>query len=94
VTFPGDYPYNVPVFKIEQSYKFFHPNISSSTGYICEKTIQKNEAHIYVRDRIDAIVNLLAIPNPDSPLNTTAAALYNHNYREYYQKAFSIFNGF
>lgn len=47
-----------------------------------------------VRERIDAFVTLLAIPNPDSPYNFEAANLYKSDYKKYYRKALHIFRGY
>ena len=52
----------------------------SSTGVICETTIKDKSIKIKIRDRIDALLQLLLNPNPDSPYNGDAANLYESSY--------------
>jgi ubiquitin-protein ligase len=47
-----------------------------------------------VRERINAFVTLLSIPNPNSPANTAAAVLYKESLKDYNRKALRIFRGF
>ncbi|MCB0368714.1 MAG: hypothetical protein KDD45_04520 [Bdellovibrionales bacterium] len=46
------------------------------------------------RDRINAFVTLLSIPNPASPANSSAANLFTSNPKEYNRKALRIFRGY
>jgi ubiquitin-protein ligase len=64
VYFPDNYPYEKPTLKIESFERFFHPNISTKTGFICEDTLKSGHVYLTARDRINAFINLLAIPNP------------------------------
>ena len=93
-TFPPDYPNSPPKLIVEKYSSFFHPNISTCDGSICEKTIKKVQSNLTIRERVDALVTLLAIPNPQSALNGDAARMYKKDYNEYYRYALHKFRGY
>ena len=70
--------------------RFYHPNINSN-GYICHKTVTKKLGGMTVRDRITAVIELLAVPNPNNPYNKEAARDYKDDFNEYYKKAIKQF---
>lgn len=93
VHFPEDYPISPPEVKVDKPKRYFHPNISDNTGKICERTVKDKNPSIKLRDRIDALSQLLTTPNPDSPLNSTAAKLFQDDYRGYFKKALRVYRG-
>jgi ubiquitin-protein ligase len=83
-----EYPTNPP--KINFLNTMFHPNINFETGTICLNifTEQNDWSIIMSIDTvINSIISLLDYPNPDSPLNSEAAKLYNTNNTELYKAA-------
>jgi ubiquitin-protein ligase len=83
----------VPTLQLANPNIYFHPNISKSTGYICEKTLKDKSITLKVRDRIDAFIRLLYNPNCSDALNGEAARLYEEDFTQYCRKAFFIFRG-
>jgi len=78
--FPTGYPYAPPVVKFETP--CFHPNVDQH-GNICLDILKdKWSAANDVRTVLLSIQSLLGEPNNDSPLNTTAASLWE-NQEEY-----------
>jgi ubiquitin-protein ligase len=92
-TFPYNYPDNYPVFKVECYDKFFHPNVYQKDGIICGVTLRKVDPNTTIRKRIDALIEILSTPNPDSSANPTAGSLYQKDYHEYYRQALYKFRG-
>ncbi|KDP25721.1 hypothetical protein JCGZ_23942 [Jatropha curcas] len=80
--FPLDYPFKPPQVKFETS--CFHPNVDQF-GNICLDILQEKWSSAYdCRTILLSIQSLLGEPNPDSPLNSYAAKLWNN--KEDYQK--------
>ncbi|XWS66146.1 hypothetical protein CRYUN_Cryun05aG0174800 [Craigia yunnanensis] len=80
--FPLDYPFKPPQVKFETM--CFHPNIDQF-GNICLDILQDKRSSAYdCRTILLSVQSLLGEPNPESPLNTYAAALWNN--KEDYRK--------
>ncbi|KAJ9129250.1 hypothetical protein P3X46_033947 [Hevea brasiliensis] len=80
--FPLDYPFKPPQVKFETN--CFHPNVDQY-GNICLDILQEKWSSAYdCRTILLSIQSLLGEPNPDSPLNSYAAKLWNH--KEDYKK--------
>ncbi|KAF5733758.1 hypothetical protein HS088_TW16G00198 [Tripterygium wilfordii] len=78
--FPMDYPFKPPQVKFETM--CFHPNVDQF-GNICLDILQDKWSSAYdCRTILLSIQSLLGEPNPESPLNSYAAALLN-NKEEY-----------
>ena len=63
---------------MQEPHLIFHPNIYGD-GRICDQRL--DNAKLRTRQKIDAIISLLSMPNPDNPANSDAASLYKKNYR-------------
>lgn len=82
IEFPLEYPHKCPDVKFESPIPF-HPNVYQN-GKICIDLLQHNWSNAYEIDAvITSIQALLVDPNPASPANATAAALYTDNRAEY-----------
>uniref|UniRef100_A0A8C4NBK1 Ubiquitin-conjugating enzyme E2 C n=1 Tax=Eptatretus burgeri TaxID=7764 RepID=A0A8C4NBK1_EPTBU len=78
--FPSGYPYNAP--RVVFVTPCFHPNVDCE-GNICLDILKDEWSALYdVRTILLSLQSLLSEPNIKSPLNTTAAALWN-NQTEY-----------
>jgi ubiquitin-protein ligase len=86
IEFPSTYPLDPP--KIRFTTSIFHPNISES-GEICLNFLNKHDwsSAMSLSDVIIAIRFLMSEPNPDDPLNSIAANLYNNSLELYYKRA-------
>ncbi|RXI09116.1 hypothetical protein DVH24_023260 [Malus domestica] len=74
--FPLDYPFKPPQVKFETM--CFHPNVDQF-GNICLDILQDKWSSAYdCRTILLSIQSLLGEPNPDSPLNSYAAALWSN----------------
>ncbi|KAK6228168.1 hypothetical protein QUC31_006440 [Theobroma cacao] len=74
--FPLDYPFKPPQVKFETM--CFHPNVDQF-GNICLDILQDKWSSAYdCRTILLSVQSLLGEPNPESPLNTYAAALLNN----------------
>ncbi|KAK9187062.1 hypothetical protein WN944_018452 [Citrus x changshan-huyou] len=74
--FPLDYPFKPPQVKFETM--CFHPNVDQY-GNICLDILQDKWSSAYdCRTILLSIQSLLGEPNPESPLNSYAAALLNN----------------
>ncbi|XP_017246772.1 uncharacterized protein LOC108218368 [Daucus carota subsp. sativus] len=74
--FPLDYPFKPPQVKFETM--CFHPNVDQY-GNICLDILQDKWSSAYdCRTILLSIQSLLGEPNIDSPLNSSAAALWNN----------------
>ncbi|GKC69870.1 probable ubiquitin-conjugating enzyme E2 C [Tanacetum coccineum] len=74
--FPVDYPFKPPQVKFETS--CFHPNVDQY-GTICLDILQDKWSSAYdCRTVLLSIQSLLGEPNNDSPLNSSAAALWSN----------------
>ncbi|KAF4361891.1 hypothetical protein F8388_023374 [Cannabis sativa] len=86
--FPVDYPFKPPIVKFETM--CFHPNVDQF-GNICLDILQDKWSSAYdCRTILLSIQSLLGEPNPESPLNSYAAALLSNkeDYRKMVQKQF------
>ncbi|KAK1373614.1 putative ubiquitin-conjugating enzyme E2 C [Heracleum sosnowskyi] len=84
--FPIDYPFKPPQVKFETM--CFHPNVDQY-GNICLDILQDKWSSAYdCRTILLSIQSLLGEPNIDSPLNSSAAALWNNqeDYRRMVRK--------
>ncbi|KAG2729932.1 hypothetical protein I3843_01G266400 [Carya illinoinensis] len=78
--FPLDYPFKPPQVKFETM--CFHPNVDQF-GNICLDILQDKWSSAYdCRTILLSIQSLLGEPNPESPLNSYAAALWNNKITE------------
>ncbi|KAM5556065.1 putative ubiquitin-conjugating enzyme E2 C [Rosa sericea] len=86
--FPMDYPFKPPLVKFETM--CFHPNVDQF-GNICLDILQDKWSSAYdCRTILLSIQSLLGEPNPESPLNSYAAALWSNkeDYRKMVQKQY------
>ncbi|GKT32618.1 probable ubiquitin-conjugating enzyme E2 31 [Aduncisulcus paluster] len=84
IEFPKTYPFNPP--KIVFKTPMFHPNISTS-GSICLDILDgKWQSCMTVEKVLLSLSSLLMDGNPDSPLNSDAAALMKKG-KDAYDKA-------
>jgi len=84
IKFPKDYPFSAP--KVYFETKVFHPNISSS-GEICLDILKDQWAPCMgIESILISLCSLLETPNPDDPLDASAANLYRTNKHEYEAK--------
>lgn len=83
LTFPPEYPFKPPNVKFLT--KMYHCNISDQ-GAVCLSLLKDSwSPSLNPQKVLEALNSLLAAPNPDDPLNTEAAALYNDD-RDAYDK--------
>ena len=84
IVFTENYPYCPP--KIKMKTKVFHPNIKNEE--ICLDIIKEDRwsPALTVEKILLSISSLLDDPNPDDPLDVTAANLYKNNLNEYKRK--------
>jgi len=86
--FPEDYPNKPPSVKFVS--KMFHPNVYAD-GQLCLDILQNRWSPTYdVAAILTSIQSLLHDPNPNSPANAAAAALYQENKKEYQRKVREI----
>ncbi|XP_028782095.1 probable ubiquitin-conjugating enzyme E2 C [Neltuma alba] len=86
--FPLDYPFKPPQVKFETM--CFHPNVDQF-GNICLDILQDKWSSAYdCRTILLSIQSLLGEPNPESPLNSYAATLWNNkeDYRRMVHKQY------
>mmetsp|Transcript_2424 Transcript_2424/g.3609 ORF Transcript_2424/g.3609 Transcript_2424/m.3609 type:complete len:176 (-) Transcript_2424:243-770(-) len=73
--FPDEYPYNAPLVKFVTP--CFHPNVDEH-GNICLDILKEKWSAAYsVTTVLISLQSLLGEPNNDSPLNNTAAELWD-----------------
>ncbi|XP_055014859.1 ubiquitin-conjugating enzyme E2 C isoform X1 [Boleophthalmus pectinirostris] len=74
--FPASYPYQAP--RVKFVTPCFHPNVDEQ-GLICLDILKEKWSALYdVRSILLSIQSLLSEPNNESPLNTTAAELWDN----------------
>jgi len=74
IEFPDNYPFSAPTVKFLTP--CFHPNVDQH-GNICLDILKDQWSAIYnVKTVLISIQSLLGDPNNDSPLNSTAASLW------------------
>ncbi|NP_001290894.1 ubiquitin-conjugating enzyme E2 C [Esox lucius] len=74
--FPSGYPYKAP--RVKFITHCFHPNVDDQ-GFICLDILKDKWSALYdVRSILLSIQSLLGEPNNESPLNTTAAGLWDN----------------
>nr|XP_040060180.1 ubiquitin-conjugating enzyme E2 C [Gasterosteus aculeatus aculeatus] len=88
--FPAGYPYQAPRVKFVTS--CFHPNVDEQ-GFICLDILKDKWSALYdVRSILLSIQSLLGEPNNESPLNTTAAEMWDNQeaFKTHLQSTFQI----
>ncbi|KAB5591569.1 Rnu3ip2 protein [Ceratobasidium theobromae] len=84
LTFDESYPNKPPTVKFLS--KMFHPNVYAN-GELCLDILQNRWSPTYdVAAILTSIQSLLHDPNPNSPANAEAAALYRENMKEYVRR--------
>eukprot|EP01105_Mastigella_eilhardi_P006574 TRINITY_DN18106_c0_g1_i1.p2 TRINITY_DN18106_c0_g1~~TRINITY_DN18106_c0_g1_i1.p2 ORF type:complete len:171 (+),score=48.55 TRINITY_DN18106_c0_g1_i1:22-534(+) len=79
--FPADYPFTAPTVTFDTP--CFHPNVDAA-GNICLDILKDKWSAVYnVGTVLLSVQSLLGDPNPDSPLNETAARLWRGDREEY-----------
>ncbi|XP_039024718.1 probable ubiquitin-conjugating enzyme E2 C [Hibiscus syriacus] len=73
--FTSDYPFKPPEVKFETI--CFHPNVNQFGNICLDILLDKWSSAYDCRTILFSVQSLLGDPNPDSPLNTYAAALWN-----------------
>ena len=75
------YPLTPPIIYFKT--KIFHPNIHLEKGEVCLDILKNNWKAVFnLNIVLDSLKDLLANPNPDSPLNCDAGNLFK--YKPYY----------
>lgn len=78
VQVPENYPQAPPQMRFAT--RVCHPNVHWVTGAVCLDLLATEWSPVYtIYTCLDALVQLLAAPNPDSPLNTDLAHLLRAN---------------
>lgn len=81
ISIPSNYPFKPPIVIFKT--KIYHPNISEN-GIICLDVLKDQwSPALSIYKILLSIQSLLTDPNPDSPLNGSAAQLYRSDRREY-----------
>lgn len=79
--FTKDYPFNPPKIKFEE--KVFHPNIYSDNSVCLDIISMKWSPSLTIKDVLNGLKQLFDNPNPNSPANPDAGALYSKTMDKY-----------
>ena len=91
IKFPEDYPFKPPKIKFIQP--IWHPNVSKSNGDICLDILKSNwSPALGILQVLISISSLLEDPNPDDPLNSSAAEEYKNNKTKFTESVMKYFN--
>ncbi|XP_052074150.1 ubiquitin-conjugating enzyme E2-17 kDa-like isoform X2 [Mytilus californianus] len=82
ITIPSDYPLKPP--KVKFITKVYHLNINGQSGEICTALLKSHwSPALSIHKLLLSILSLLGCPNPDDPLDTDAAKLYESDRKQY-----------
>ena len=85
VKFPTDYPFKPPEVTFETT--IYHPNVNTSSGAICMDTQDQWSPSSTLAAILTGLLQLLAQPNPDDPLQADIASLYKSDIDAYNRQA-------
>ena len=90
VSIPTDYPYTAP--KVNFITTIYHPNIDIKTGEVCVDILKNAwKPMMTLNSILDVIIELLAHPNSESPLNCDAALLIREGEIEVFEQLAELF---
>lgn len=83
IEFPDKYPYKSP--SIGFLDKIWHPNVDFHSGSVCLNSLNEDWRPIYTIKHVITtfLPQLLTYPNPDDPLNVSAAHQYSQNKEDF-----------
>mmetsp|Transcript_20807 Transcript_20807/g.24082 ORF Transcript_20807/g.24082 Transcript_20807/m.24082 type:complete len:149 (+) Transcript_20807:121-567(+) len=84
--FPPEYPFKPPTIKFQT--KIYHPSVDAATGEICSAILYDDWGPTRnVKHCIEMLVNLLANPSADNPLQEEIAAMFREKPDEFEKTA-------